>query len=442
MKESNKWARFIKQRNLNRVNRAMRNLYTDMDVTVAFLQGLIELYVRRERDDYTRLITAQVRIVTQALPASKLESVLDRFKTTDEFMNLVVITLGSQLYESETSLVTISRLLEVVRRQTSVMVANTMLHSSALTALAVLMRSSARGMTHTWTNALFQAYAATESCFFRDFVTALCRGDLFYRVVPYSHTDEQYEILQYDGEQRVLAFPAPDDLVSWTKNQIDIWGAKLMSREEGFRRLSDELRSRFAEYRAAYEDMWLEMMVEPVWGMREGGLDCVRFSIPELRASGHRLVRLQPREPFPNFHATYTMEKMDGSMRQLEIDLEPSDLETVSLGPSAEGSILRWADRLLAFMAVRAAWMIVMGLTGRKSDGKWTKNGKSNTGAVIRPRFRHLPEGYHASPEARARALATFRKEPLPGFTFVKQYERGPVQNSGEPLFAVTDVEP
>lgn len=165
-------------------------------------------------------------------------------------------------------------------------------------------------------------------------------------------------------------------------------------------------------------------------------MDAVRIEIPEMKQAGYVSARFTPLDQFPRFHVAFLYEDLNGRGGFYEMDLEPTDLNLVSASSDAE---VRCVGQFLAFIAVQSVWRIVMSLPSKEPMG--TRSGTTPGAAVVRSRFRRLPLGQHASDEARARALATFRREPLPGFTFVRQYTRGESPQSGEPLFAVTEAE-
>ncbi|MDD5438028.1 MAG: hypothetical protein PHC70_02685 [Patescibacteria group bacterium] len=441
MADRKQWIRLIRQNNANRLGRIHKNLFRDTAETVEYLYSLIEVAVSQP-PGHIRSLIADVRRITRSLPAGRLDSVLDEFISTgkDNFRSLVVLSLGSYPDELETSCATIERLLEVIEPR-NVTVDYSQHGNGGLFALMVLMEASARNHTHTWTNILRQMHLTGNTDLFREIAESFSMGDFTYSVVPYSQVGDSYNFLGQTGESASYRFPAPDDLVEWTGQHLGRWFETIAARDERFIQLCDELQEQMAAYSSAYEDMWLEMMLEPVWGLRDGGLDCVRVSIPALRESGLRRIRFEPREPFPGFRATFIQRRIGGSERLFEINLEPNDLAAIGRTNEPD-SMFTWSDRLLAFVAVRAVWMIVMGVTGRTNSGTWTRHGGSSGSGIIRPRFRRLPDGYHASPEARTRALETFRREPQTGFTFVRQYERGSEQQSGEPLFTITDADP
>ncbi|MHB8830898.1 MAG: hypothetical protein ACYC44_02200, partial [Patescibacteria group bacterium] len=431
----NQWARLIRQNNVNRLSRIHKSLYRDMDETIEYLRGLMDVFLLQPPPDHIRSVISEVRRITRLLPVERLELVLDSFRNQVDCLNLIAFALGNHPDELEQSRVIFLNVLEVARNQTE-RIGDRSNSRSGLIAIMLLIESAARNATQTWTNILRQMHLSGDTGILKDLVELFPPNGVGYRVVPFGLVDDRFKF--YSEEQDTLFFPVPDDLVTWFGEQLKQSFDENETREAEFERLCRGMEERMDAYRSIYEDMWLEMMLQPMWGLRDGGLDCVRISIPELRNAGYRLARFVPREPFPNFHVSFVFKRLVGSDREIEMELEPSDLQAVRQVPS-EGPYL--GDMLLAFVAVRAVWMIVMGVTSR-GDGTSQEQGAGGGDGIVRPRFRRLPVGYRASPEARARALETFRREPLPGFTFVRQYERGIAPQSSEPLFSVTDVGP
>lgn len=98
-----------------------------------------------------------------------------------------------------------------------------------------------------------------------------------------------------------------------------------------------------------------------------------------------------------------------------------------------------WISRLIAFVALYAAWKIIMGELACEGtiDGKGNGTGSS---AIVRARLRRLPEGQRASEEARRRAKDAIGITPPPAFTFVREYQRGNNHPQySEPLLSITD---
>lgn len=438
MADREQWRQYILRGNANRLGRIMRSLFNDMSRTLPYLLAVVDVSVARPDLPGHVERVKEIRNRVRALPLRQLESVLDAIMAHNERGSCYALILGAYHDEKEEAVNTLRRLTDLADAQLSTMRKNIQ-PSSAPLAILTLMEAGAKGSTSAWTNFLQWSHQTRDTSILGEALGMLALGKVVYRIVPYGLWGEGNKAFNLEGDTVLFSFPVPDALVNWAKDVMDRFFNRLAERDKSISLLAEAMRANPRPWCSAYEDMWLEMMLEPKWGLRDAGVDCATILIHELQAAGHQDMRFHPLDPFPAFRVTFRMSRINGSDRYIEIDLEPSDLLQVRHGAlQDDDSILFWVDRILAFTALRAVWTIVMGRLSSKVMG----SGDSRTpgSATVRPRFRRLPNGYRASPEARTRALETFRKEPIRGFTFVRQYERGAFPQSGNPLFALSDL--
>ena len=310
--------------------------------------------------------------------------------------------------------------------------------------LAGLMQAAGQKKSRTWTNALRHMYSTGDSSILTRFIEIISTGFVIaIDIHSIESWSESQASITSDKGRKTLHIPVPDDLVVWAGKVRDDFIEKVHHKDAGIVQLAQSLGDRIDEHRNRYEDMWLEMMIQPKWALRSNWLDAATIAIPELKQAGYEFIRLLPLEPFPNFRAQFMRKRAVQGKNLIQIDLEPSDLTFIAKkGVAPEDEILYRVDQLLAFIAVQVSWMIVMGKLPKTKCGGRRPSYRND--AVVRPRFRRLPNGHCASDEARARALEQFCREPLLGFTFVREYTRGSEPHSGQPLFSISivDTEP
>lgn len=434
MSDRKQWEHLIRQHNSNRIGRMQKRLFVDLKETKEYLQGLIGVMRDKRVPQHVLTLRAELRRTVLGLTFERTKEVLNSCLGEENFPTLINALFGTGRGDCEEAWTILTRLASVAETQEAVVTNGET--SSARWALFMLARGAAVDTTYTWTNGMFELYSRSDILLLRRLFELFSFADMDFAILPYKRWDKTVSVLRkVDGRTRVL-FPIPDTLENWVNEQHRLYHDALLQRNLSVIRLGNTLRDSADEVRGAYEHLWLEMMVQPRWALREGGLDVVTIAIPELRQAGFDCVRLTPLSSFPNFRASFHGVHLNGNVQITEMELEPSDLMLVQRG----GMENDWIGRVLASVAVHAAWRIVMGREPREKSASGGQ--RSNGSAIIRARFRRLPEGYHASSEACQRALGTFRQEPLPGFTFVRQYERGDEPQSGEPLFSLSDILP
>lgn len=441
------WSRVIRGNDVRELRKMNARLYKDMDESILFLRslstcffkGVVQYSSPEQRD---ALISARIKF--RALPDDEKERVVNRLghPSNPSMAELIVLIMGTFKREVQESFATfdfLTRLMNKQRRYIDHVEINSAMHC-----LLVLIEASAQGRTSIWANTIRQMHERKDARILKSIIEQLSTGQsVMIDVIPMtSWPAGQHCCVKIDGDVHFrIRIPAPSELALWVRRNIDRIIEEINQRDEGLTRLAHNLQQRIKEYGAQYEHMWLEMILEPKWGLRHDWLDAITIDIPELAQSGYRSVRLMPSEPFPNFQARFERINASGDYLFVQINLEPSDLIMVQKAETPkELDILNWVDRILAFIALRTAWTIIMGELQKKESNHGTHEVIQARGAIVRPRFRRLPEGFKATPEARMRALEKFRKEPLPGFTFVREHQRGPISNSGEPLFTITDI--
>lgn len=287
----------------------------------------------------------------------------------------------------------------------------------------------------TWTNVLTHALSTGDEhrvSLFLCRLATMASQLVFITPIPFSRwTKEGHEILNDFDDHKVYKLPVPDHLTSRVTALVDRLSQELVDRHQPLDTLISEFIATREKYNEKYANMWLDMMVSPRRGLRDGWLDSATINLPGMRDIGYKLLSLNPEGVFPNFAARYLIESY-GGRNSVQISLQPSDLQSVGFTNDPR---LRAMDQIMAFVAVSTMWRIVMAEPTRGSEnGDGTRD---VSGSIVRPFFRRLPQGFQASNEARARARQTFRTEPLPGFTFVKEHQRGENPQSGTPLFAI-----
>lgn len=305
-----------------------------------------------------------------------------------------------------------------------------------------LMDLTAHSFSLSWTHAVSRMRTSDNLQVIRCFIEDLIMGTpTKVRVLPlpaWRPLDHVHHI--QDGVQ-TLFLPASVEDERWLRRRVDAILCEIETRQSGMMQLVMDMRGRTDTYASQYETMWLEMMLEPKWALRADWLDAVAIEVPELVATGYSILRLSPLDEFPDFQARLDREVLDGTRTVLEYNFTPGFLTAISdVKPSESNDILKWVGRLLSFVIVQAVWTIVTGRS-QKSETTGSIRASQSSGAVVRPQFRRLPDGFQASPEARARAMERFSKEPPPGFTFVREYLRGAESHSGEPLFAILKLQ-
>ncbi len=456
MAHKNPWVNAIKNCSRKQLSKVEQFLFVNVGLTLTYLialQTVGQQYNRltaAQQACYTRLVV-QVRQTVLRLEPQKLADVLIALWRSEMSAQIQVncnkIVLGTDLEDSEEQAeAMINSFLDVLDLYRTVpsKANDGACLMMALHSLITFPAESQMG-THTWNYLLFKTRSTGDTRTLRrlcDFCYGL--GALTQiKAVPWSMWEPGAVIFDFGNIPFEWQLPVMDYDFEWFGDELQNI-AKTLEEEDGqVKAMIGQMMSKSDPYRDLYETMWLEMMCEPVHGLRPDGLDKVRIEHAVLKRAGYAELILYPEAEFPKFKACFIRKPNYGGEHEIEMLLEPSDLLLVSaftdnqemrskLSPEAI-----WMDKLLAFVAVRAMNLIVMDRLP-KSNGKG--NGKGGVAAIVRPIFRKLPLGHKASEEARARALSHFRTEPLPGFTFVRGYQRGQNPNSGEPIFDLDEA--
>lgn len=413
-------------------------LFRDLDETFAYLDAFYDTFLG------TRRSPRQAELVGLARKAFRELSYEERCAVTQYIVSekkerQVTLLMGVQDDEVEESIEMCNFLLNLTDDE------NRILGNGKISAgeycLAALMQAAGQKKSSTWTNALRYMHDMGDVSILGRFIENVALGNpLILEIRPMTRWSVSQALLTISDDLQTLHIPVPDDLFAWATRVRDDLIKKISYCDAGIVQLAQDLKNRIDEYRSRYEDMWLEMMVQPRWALRSDWLDVATIAIPELIQTGYESVRFLPLEPFPKFRAQFTKRRAIKGKNIVQIDLEPSDITLIpKLVTHPKKEVFYLVDQLLAFIAVQAVWMIVMDKLPKTKRGGRRPSGKND--AVVRPRFRRLPNGHCASDEARARALEQFCREPLPGFTFVREYTRGSEPHSGKPLFSISIVD-
>lgn len=433
------WMTILRRSKIGELRRINRRLFEDLNETEDYLDALSEAIIINQCPGASELLEI-VREQFQTLPHARKHETLARIVSQQKH-NLIVILMGARPNEIEESVQTFSFLLDLADKDRYMLTERKT--NVGIYCIHILMQATGQGSTATWSNVLRHMYRTRDTSFLLRIIEHVGTSiRLNIRILPITHWDDSNKVFE-SPEPNTLIFtiPVPPDLVEWTANARDRSIERIIETDKGITELATEIKQRVEEFEAKYQTMWLEMMLEPKWGLRDEWLDAATIEIPELVSAGYRIARFQPLEPFPNFRVQFTKERTNGSETVIQIDLEPSDLSMVqNREVPSEIHLLNWVDRLLAFVAVQTVWFITMGKCPAHEKRKGTR-ATGSQGAIIRPRFQRLPAGHSASEQARARALERFRRAPLPGFTFVREHQRGTEVHSGNPLFSMTTLQ-
>lgn len=261
--------------------------------------------------------------------------------------------------------------------------------------------------------------------------------------IIHSEEMEQLPVAHEEGYN----IPCPPDAYEWVESHLRAHQAREAERDRQIFTCAEHVKKHASWYEDQYESMWLDLMLHPKWALRRGNLDCAGIHIPELRAAGIQAIHLDPLPNFPDFVATFIVRYRCIKKESFKLILTPSHLrdEKIRLGDETEDDLDEtrvndiWASRFIVFVALYAAWKIIMGELACEGtiDGKGNGIGSS---AIVRARLRRLPEGQRASEKARRRAKDAIGITPPPAFTFVREYQRGNNHPQySEPLFSITD---
>jgi len=443
------WMSHIK-RNSGQLRRMKMRLFSDLAETLEFVAALYSFLCtattplqdgRPPKKSYYQRVQKLMRNVRNDfanLTEERAHEVIKFFLNNWENEPTVFMLAGSRRGDLEQSVKAVSHLLSYgdinygdCQQQDRIV--------AAYAAFLSLVSLSGEIGTCTWENLVRYMHDSGDTSYLCRLISLIAVTPTIFLAVPLSHWRPgelpiKHRILRPDE----LRLPVPDDLAKWFNDQLDRTTSEINEAQQPLLALAKVFRRNFRRYCLRYEDMWLDMLVRPRHALRPNGLDSVTVSIPELKNVGYERITLFPRDEFPEFRAVYTLRSC-GRLCRLGMVLEPSDLNLINIGGIKESDPRVTIDRILAYAAVTCMWQIVMSQPVADSDMDSHEGGGG--AAVVRPHFRRLPEGRQISPEARARALATFRTEPLPGFTFVRSYQRGEEPRSGEPLFAIDSID-
>lgn len=127
--------------------------------------------------------------------------------------------------------------------------------------------------------------------------------------------------------------PCPPHAREWVESHLQGHRERIAKRGEQLCACAEHMRRHAKEYEDQYETMWLDLMLHPKWALRTGGLDCAKIEIPELRATGARMIHVSPLDDFPSFTATYVVKRLYTGEELFQFNLVPSHLRGKRDGP-------------------------------------------------------------------------------------------------------------
>lgn len=448
MTTKDQWIVSIRTGNEKQLRTVRRWLFRNIPATIPYIQALTEVSRDRTllRNAMMYRLVQEARSAYVGLDQKNTIAVLDAFHPSirSRWNEIWLFAVPPTNMTNEEAFLYLNKLLDIGNIQTAEFdVANRGHQPSVMYPFVELMNNFVMGGVNTWGKLLNHMERINDA------VPLLRLFDLFesmfleIEVVMLSEFGQNENVL--NGKR--IRIPAQDAVFGWTKRHLQSHKERMDRYSEPMQSLIGQMRERYIWYFERYEDMWLDMMVQPKWALREDGLDCVLIAIPEFRSFGIQSVRVRTIPDFPSFRASFEVKRMYLGRMIHHYDFSPTDLSSEEMGfdedstESDEDRDFVWMWRCFAFVAVYAVWQIVMGVHSREGAHRGNGEGSSSS-AVVRARFRHLPQGFNASAEARARALEILRAAPLPGFTFVREYQRGEAPQSSEPLFSITGIDP
>lgn len=443
------WRDAIQRNDQKTLGKIRGRLFANFDEAVAFLRGLSDvLKPEAEQPDHVVALCDEASSAFLELDlahSAKLIDLSDPNLTKKDAIDFFAYMYAPGAIKKHGYLALYMKLLDVYDFQTACTGSRSPTVASAIVALLVLPTEYLNYNTPSWTLTLEAIRASRD-------VTPLLR--LFEAVHDASWRIQLKNISDFE-EMRIFGknyidLPVPAHLRRWMLDVYRIFISKMNERNAKLSVLTKRMRNHADWYRDRYDEMWLDMMVEPKWGLRTGNLDCVEMDIDGLRAMGIRRISFEAINEFPEFRATFDISRVYNGSAVYTMEFSPTGLYSKTGLHSSEDEIdasdevsveEMWQGRVVAFVTVSAVWEIVMGRRSRQSVYPKDSEANGSASAIVRPRFRRLPEGHQSSEKARERALAVMNAKPLPGFTFVREYIRGAFPQSGAPLFTLTEME-
>jgi hypothetical protein len=249
-------------------------------------------------------------------------------------------------------------------------------------------------------------------------------------------------------EEPTVTLPIPDDL---TEKIYRVFNRILDEIREDQQCLVDFVawyKGNEQEFLNRQKEMWDEIINQPKYGLRTGGLDRIKIGLAILKRKVHHYQSLQlfP-EDFPKAKGKFWLKHFDDPV-SITFELDPLK-DALSINFRFDRDDPRAImNRALYYIALDCYHRIITG-KHRKNPSKTllpASVAKQQLGAnitrfaVVRPHFRLLPSGYHASGQAIDHALLGVGYAPPQGFTFVREHERGYAYiDSIDPLFTYSE---
>lgn len=439
------WLELIVRNKANHLDRLERRLFADLVETMSYVHALSAVRKRRAKGAVVPLPAGyhgRVAAVRKAFVTLPLERAVEAFDALPEDVGVWYVVLGAYKASPAECEQVVGKMLDICEAKYRLRRFREKPDVRAFDVLVEILEWQGMGVSDVWGSWIGMMDERDDSSPLLRFMEIFQLAALPVEVLEDSRWSRELDVVHGSDGAPAIRIPVPDAYAAWFRSELSRHVAAATARYDGYLRLLSDIRTRFDAYEASYQDMWLDMMTQPAWDLRDGGRDRADIVVPGMRAFGYQGLRLELLEPFPQVRASFTFVTVLGDEREVELSLEPSMLATTvpSYAPTDKDD---WGydDALLAFVAVRAMWTIVTGQLSKRTETKGVCRGGGWAG-VVRRRFRHLPEGQKASPEARARALDAFRHEPLPGFTFVKQYAVGQPNTTNRPVLSLVTLEP
>lgn len=218
-------------------------------------------------------------------------------------------------------------------------------------------------------------------------------------------------------------------------------------------KLIDWFKSNLERLAEHFETMWQDIQGDPQCWVRPAGSDCIQIDIIALKTIGYRLLQFSSEAmTFPSVNVKYWIQE-EVTDFSLSFALDEQKLLNYS-GEKKLSGPRAIVDFILAYIALHCLWRIVtkqdhgptagivLKQTGKVKSGRFYKKIlKSDriTFTLVRPFFRHLPEGHSVSAFAIAEAEEILKTPPPKGKTFVHDYKRGNVESEVAPLFSYSE---
>ena len=238
----------------------------------------------------------------------------------------------------------------------------------------------------------------------------------------------------YGNPERIIPLPIPDRLMPQIRSSLHEYGEKLVKEDEDFSELRRWFTENHKSLRFLAQSMWEEIAHKQQYGLRRGG-DRIALDFPALQNLHffqYDSFVITPLTPYPKAQVRFLMRFL-GNPVSTTFTFAPDHFSwDTNWEFASEGN--QFLDELLYFIALESYWTIVVGRS-ESSDQKEALDDSEEIKAhrerlregswEVRPHFRPLPEGMHASEFATQEAEKIMGKTLPLGKTFVHGHEQG-----------------